>query len=293
MDTKAALLIILYNPKESDFAHLQKLASLYDGVVVDNSSQPLPQYSIGRFKYHCFGQNRGIAFAHNYGLRIIMQDPTITHVVILDQDSRVPTQYIPQIISYFQSINHEVGYLAALGPTIIQKYTQEVYQSAIFRDQYLTPQFIKRNEIIASGACISIEAFRNVGLEDERLFIDFVDSEWCFRAWNKGWKCGITPCLQLKHMVGRGELHIGSHIISLSAPFRYYYQYRNLLLLWRRKYVPIRFKINWTIKFILRFLYFPLFVNKGWQCWKFMYRGIWHGIMGKTGIAYFNNSKKS
>ena len=119
-----------------------------------------------------------------------------------------------------------------------------------------------------------------MGVFEDALFIDFVDDEWCWRAHTKGYVCGITPHISMAHTIGQKEMHIGKYVIGISAPFRYFYLYRNYLVLARRGYVPVQWKISYGVKFFARFFYFPFVVENGRECWKYMWRGIKEGIKG-------------
>lgn len=43
---------------------------------------------------------------------------------------------------------------------------------------------------------------RGGGINDDSLFIDYVDHGWCWRAESKGFVNGITPKIKLAHYVG-------------------------------------------------------------------------------------------
>lgn len=38
------------------------------------------------------------------------------------------------------------------------------------------------HHVMSSGSIIPLKKFREVGLYNDKLFIDFVESEWCWRA---------------------------------------------------------------------------------------------------------------
>ncbi len=221
--------------------------------------------------------NHGIAQAQNVALRNILAQSDVHYVVFLDQDSRFESDYPLQIAAAFAQAISQLPNIAALGPTVITNDTGQEYKSAFHKDEYLTADFILRRDIISSGCCISTDVLHDVGLMDEVLFIDFVDTEWGFRAQSKGYVVGITPRVKMKHKVGLGEIHIGKHIVSIAAPYRYYYQYRNFIILLKRAYVPIQFKISFGIKLLCRYFYLPFLISKGWESWKNMSRGILDG----------------
>ncbi|MBO7116779.1 MAG: glycosyltransferase family 2 protein [Prevotella sp.] len=276
---KTEIIIVLYHPTEEDITHIKELAETVEGVVVDNSDKPsVSGHQIGKMTYFSNGANLGIAEAQNIGLHHILENSDATHVVFLDQDSRVPVDFPQQMADAFQRIASKRR-LAILGPRIIHKESQEVYKSVIHHDTVTDDGwFIRRRDVISSGSCISREALDHVGFMDSSLFIDAVDYDWCWRAEAMGYECGITPHVTIRHQVGKKEFHIGKYLVIISAPFRYYYQYRNYFWLLRRKYVPLQWKIATGVKYTARFIYFPLLVKGGRDCWKHMCRGIKDGI---------------
>ncbi len=279
---KTALVIVLFHPTNDDILHLQHIAQLYEGAIVDNSEiQHFDSHQVHLMKYIFLGSNKGIAHAQNVGIRYVMEHVESEYIVFMDQDSRWEDNYVEKITIQHQALSQKGIQLSALGPTVYRRETEEEYQSVIHKKKFLNDDFILRKHIISSGCCIRSELFKEVGTFEDALFIDFVDDEWCWRAYTKGYVCGITPHVKINHAIGRKEIHIGKYVIIISAPFRYYYIYRNYLVLARRGYVPLQWKISYGIKFIARFFYFPILVDNGKECWKFMWRGIKDGLDGK------------
>lgn len=272
-----AVVIILFHPSPSDLEYIDHLAELYHCVVVDNSSQA-SMNETGKMKYiFNGGQNIGIATAQNDGIKYIIGQKDITHIVFLDQDSRVTDDYPQAIANEFDRLSKNAK-LAFLGPKVENIETREEYKSVIHHDQQTTEGFIPRREVISSGGCTTIECLKDIGLNDSGLFIDYVDFEWCWRAQSKGYVCGITPNLTITHHVGKNTINLWGYLIIISSPNRYFYQFRNYLWLVRRKYVPLQWKIATGIKCAARLIYFPLCIHTGVQCWKYMIKGIRAGI---------------
>ena len=121
---------------------------------------------------------------------------------------------------------------------------------------------------------------------DEKLFIDHVDTDWFLRAKSLGWRSyGICGAL-MEHTLGEQTLRIWWgrwRYIPRHQPFRYYYIYRNSLLLYRRKYLDQSCKQADIIRLIVMFLIFSLFGNQKLDNLRMTLRGIKDGISGKTG----------
>lgn len=255
-----AVIFVLYHPSTEDMQFVNHIGELYHTIVVDNTED-----------------NKGIAEAQNQGLQSLLGQKGITHVVFLDQDSRVADDY-PFAIAHEFDRTAQAQRLAILGPSVENAETGKEYRSVIHKDHVTDVDFIPRREIISSGSCTTIDCIKNIGLNDSRLFIDYVDFEWCWRANSKGYVCGITPQLSISHHVGRKTISLFGYLIIISAPGRYFYQFRNYLWLIRRKYVPLQWIIATGIKYAARLIYFPLCVPSGVACWKNMLKGIRAGL---------------
>ena len=200
-------------------------------------------------------------------------------MVFFDQDSDFTEKYVRSIVDEYERISTVRKNLFLLGPTVINKTNGEEYRSVIHSDKKADQGFIEKREIISSGSCVSVDKLNQVGVMDARLFIDYVDFEHCWRANSKGYVCGITQNVTLPHKVGNNELHFPhGYRVIISAPFRYYYQYRNWLWLCRKGYVPRQWKINTCIKFMSRMIYFPFVVNEWKSIEKNMFKGIHDGL---------------
>lgn len=276
---KVACIIIFYNPTAEDIAYATYMAEHWEGVIVDNSQNPcMPTEHVGKMAYICNGANLGIAEAQNIGIRHVLSYTASSHIVFFDQDSRVAVDYPQRMAKEFETVRSTVGNLVLLGPTVVRKDDGQEYRSAVHHYDCDRQGFSRRSHIISSGSCLLTEALNTVGLMESRLFIDYVDFEWCWRAINSGYSVGITSNVTLAHKVGQKELSIGRHKVIISAPTRYFYQYRNFLWLLRRKYVPLQWKLATGAKFCLRLFYLPFCVDKGLECWKNMLRGIKAGL---------------
>lgn len=273
-----SIIVVLYQPSPDDLNTIARLSNLYHVFAIDNSAKenvfPGPQELL---HYYFDGINKGIADAQNIGIGHLSDMKDITHVVFLDQDSRVSDDYPLAIAHEFDRIAQSKK-LSVLGPSVKNAETGEDYKSVIHKDHLTDMDFIPRREVISSGSCTTIDCLKDIGLNDARLFIDYVDFEWCWRANSKGYVCGITPNLHISHHVGQKTFSLLGYLIIISAPGRYFYQFRNYLWLVRRKYVPLQWKIAMGIKYAARFIYFPLCIPSGVACWKNMLKGIRAGF---------------
>ena len=276
---RIGVVIIVFHPNARLLeSKLKKLGNDVAVVVVDNTPNETINIEQANITYIPLYENTGIANAQNVGIGNLLERGC-THVVFFDQDSDFTEKYVRSIVDEYERISTVRKNLFLLGPTVINKTNGEEYHSVIHSDKKADQGFIEKREIISSGSCVSVDKLNQVGVMDARLFIDYVDFEHCWRANSKGYVCGITQNVTLPHKVGNNELHFPhGYRVIISAPFRYYYQYRNWLWLCRKGYVPRQWKINTCIKFMSRIIYFPFVVNEWKSIEKNMFKGIHDGL---------------
>ena len=280
MRESVAIVVVLYKAEMSVYHERLLEDEMVTLVVVDNTPDRDLALKKDRLIYVPLQRNMGIATAQNEGIRQA-ESLGCDYIIFFDQDSKIPERYSEGIIEEYKRIEQLIPNLFLLGPTIINGRTEEEYKSTIHKDIWMTEDFIRRREIISSGSCVSLRKIEEVGLNDDSLFIDYVDHEWCWRAESKGFVNGITLKIKLAHFVGQQEYRIFNQLVIISAPIRYYYQTRNYLWLLRRSYVPRQWKINHGIKLMIYPISFPFKV----RCWRAIYvqmfRGLKDGLLNK------------
>lgn len=285
MGNEVAVIIVLYNP---DLSSVKRTVSRLCGecrlILVDNSAiDNSAHFASSDCQYIPLMENKGIASAQNIGIAKA-KESGCSHVVFFDQDSAIETQFVGEIVEHYLLIEKDVNNLFLLGPTVYNEKTDEEYKSVFHKYETADNGFQQRREIISSGSCVALSKIDGIGGLDESLFIDAVDFEWCWRALSKGYVSGITDKIRLKHNVGQREVKIAGYSILISAPVRYFYQYRNYMWLCRRDYVPFAWKRNAGIKYFLRLFYFPIFVKAGFKIFKNMLKGISAGFKNDKSI---------
>lgn len=276
---RIGVVIVVFHPDEEAMkAKLLRLGTEVCIAVADNTPDAELHLSQANVTYIPLRRNTGIACAQNEGIRAL-EHSGCSHIVFFDQDSDFSESYVTAIVGEYERIESFRKNLFLLGPQVMNKESGEEYRSVIHAEAAADNGFVPKREIISSGSCVSVAKLKDVGVMQAEMFIDYVDFEHCWRAEWKGYVCGITKRVTLPHKVGSRELHFPhGYRVIISAPFRYYYQYRNYLWLCRKRYVPRQWKVNTGIKMLLRIFYFPFVVKEWRQIEKNMFKGILHGI---------------
>ena len=129
-------------------------------------------------------------------------------------------------------------------------------------------------------------ALDSIGLMDEGLFIDLVDTEWCLRAKSKGFHImGVGEAI-MTHTLGEQRKEVWflrQRSVPFHRPFRYYYMIRNSLLLYRRNYISWRWKLADGVKWFKILIFFCLAAPNRFACLNMMLLGMFDGFKGVSG----------
>lgn len=300
-ETKIIAIVITYQPCLDPLVNL--LNAIIDQVgsviIVDNGSDIdmslcLKQYSSRQVSVLRFGNNMGVAFAQNAGIKEAMQ-MNATHVLLLDQDSLPTADMVSVLMAAEQELIQAGEKVAAVGPrykihnTNISSFFVR-FGLFRFKKIYCTddscPAYIPADFLISSGCLISLKAIDKIGLMDESLFIDHVDTEWFLRAKYKGYSSFGVCNAVMDHKLGDYlfSFWFGSKkTLPVHNPLRQYYVFRNSILLYKRPYVSKKWIINDAIRLCLMFVLFSARVPPRVKYLTMMTKGIYDGLRGRTG----------
>lgn len=270
---KVGIIAILYNPNEKQLSHFIEFAKYYKVILVDNSDTDVKLDHIGDITYIPLYANKGIATAQNIGLKYAIESG-LEIFILFDQDSCAGVQYVKDIVREYEYIEKQDKSIMTLGPLLVDEINGTEYKNCMIKGA----QFSKVDAIMSSGSVLTLESIKNVGFMEEGLFIDLVDSEWCWRAISKGYSVYQTRKVSLKHSVGKKYIHIMGIPFYESASVRYYYQYRNMLYLIRRNYVPLNWKYKHGFRKLCELLIIPCIVEYKRNTLSNMLRGIKDGL---------------
>lgn len=280
-------IIVLYRPNLIALkSNIEQLLPQVDSILlIDNSGDGGDNKTVlninEKVTYISMGGNTGVAFAQNFGIRKAM-DKNATYILIMDQDSSPADEMVSKLKDGLLLLASKGYKISAIGPNAINLRTGVAYKPRLMKRVYFDElPIIKVSEIISSGSLILSDTFKEIGLMDEKLFIDGVDHEWCWRASKLGYCCAIVEEVELIHMLGEGDRKLLGIPVAITSAFRVYYQYRNYFYLLRKGYVPLYWKINNGIKYLVKAFYYPLFVKPRRAYFTNICRGIVSGIFVK------------
>lgn len=171
--------------------------------------------------YKHFGQNQGIAKRLNQAIEYAVLKGQ-KHLLMMDQDSSF---HSGDINKYLYHINeNKLERVAQFGVNCQPAFT-------LISN---TPE--KAISLITSGSVLVIDCIQQIGMFDEKLFIDFVDTEFSHRITNKGYINLQFTNILLNHNIGtkvegRSLVTFKKSLRIIHSPIRVYYIIRNGLYL--------------------------------------------------------------
>lgn len=284
--------IVSYHPAAGIIGNVAALLDQVDEVViVDNGSGDDTKVLLGKLGSYpkvgvIFNQNNlGIAAALNIGVK---HAKAAGHqwVATFDQDSKATPGMIETMLRTYDKYP-EKEEVAGLSP---RYQNQSTGQLATSRSKYSGSDALPYAEVLVvmtSGNLLKLSVFDEVGYFNEALFIDHVDTEFCLRCANKGYKILEAYDAILLHCIGFPAQHRilwKVKTTSNHSSLRRYYIARNSIYVYKQfAFTHPAWVIHDAIKFLKLMIMLVLFETERRQKLAAIFRGFFHGLSGRMG----------
>ena len=218
--------IILYEPDlDRILENVSAVSKQVDKIIiVDNCSNNIKEVKniLKNFVNICYVENEkneGIAVALNQILDISLKN-NIKWVLMIDQVCVVGEIFIKN-----SRIFMDYEDIAIITPAILDRndcYGELSWSGGV---SYV-------DECITSGSLMNLKICNQVGKFDEKMFIDYVDFEYCYRVKDRGYKILYNPESVLLHQLGDGEVKkiLGKpFFVAHHNPIRHFFLVRNCI----------------------------------------------------------------
>jgi rhamnosyltransferase len=246
-----------------------------EGEATDNRNLFVSLTELHKIVFIKNKTNEGIGKSLNIAFEMAV-DAGFDWMLTMDQDSGFKENgFFKLAESKFNDNN-----IAIIGASVHQQipFTKQVdadFNSAVF--------------LITSGNLVRISAWKKLGGYNEKLFIDEVDTDFCLRMQNNGFKILSTTTNFLQHKLGNqfeANIPFSKRVwpIGIHAPFRMYYMARNGLYMIKNyafshpKYALYRMK-----SFMAKFLFILFFYPKKAQYLNCFFSGVTDFMRSKYG----------
>lgn len=287
---KLAVILVNYNGKQYNEACIESLLKQRGGcetkiVIVDNASQDDSMQII----QECFGgdsrietilldDNYGFSYANNIGIRRAGEWGA-DYVLLLNNDTEVREDLLSELLAcadrhpnsmvapkiYYSDHRNVIWSAGGSVSPIIRKVRH------IGLDQEDTGQFDQERRIgFATGCCLLLPkaVIDRAGFLDERFFLYYEDTEYCFRLQKMGIEIWYCPQAQLYHKVGASSQ-------GADSPLCAYYIARNWPLC-NREHLGARYPVFTMYYAINRTVCCLLWLFRGKRD---LVRATWRGIV--------------
>lgn len=240
-ENSCCCIIITYNIGEKLGECFFSIQNQVDEVIiVDNGSdnQTIDYILYLKKKYNITvifnKENMGIAYALNQGANYAI-NKKYKWLLTMDNDSEAASDMIQVMLDTYNNLESEdkkkvVGIFPEKTEKRLKRFINE-------GEDYYNRDFIYVISDITSGNLLKSEIFEKAGFFEEKLFIDYVDHEFCYRIFNDGYKMIKVRNAVLLHSLGRTKekKFLWKNIIYTNhSSLRKYYMTRNRFYTWKK-----------------------------------------------------------
>ena len=250
---KNCAIVVTFRPDIAEFrTNLEQLKTQVNKVfVIDNTPNQDPIYLelqklLSQETFVDFvqivqnGKNLGIAKALNQGISLALEQK-FDYISTFDQDSQAENGMILNLLNFIENSTNKF-----------------IIVSPESTDKFETTKHLERPELvdktITSGMTFAKVVIEKCGLMNEKLFIDYVDFEFCLRFQKMQGNIYTIPGPKLRHSLG--DLSEFKFLNKTFWPtnhsaFRRYFITRNRIFVWIKYF---RFFPKWVLRDIKFFV---------------------------------------
>ncbi|TQJ33074.1 glycosyltransferase [Arthrobacter sp. SLBN-122] len=237
-----AAIVTSFNPSVDLISHVSDLRKLVTHILVvdDGSSQDaspiLRTLEEDGVDVVLLPQNSGIANALNEGIRRARTLWGPDWILTMDQDSALGNNYVQNALRSFQNATEKGMRVGLVSPESHNAKPVKVLNGS--------QDVIQAFDPMQSGCLIPVAVLDEVGLFDESLFIDCVDTDFNLRIRAAGYSTPVGSGCNIEHSLGETRpmtimgrpVRVGGRSLQIihHSPVRVYYITRNIWIIVRR-----------------------------------------------------------
>lgn len=284
---KAHAIIVTYYPDVNQLAKMVKTLrrANVDIIIVDNSESTNELDFDECVELICLGDNIGIAAAQNIGIRHALAAGSEA-IIFFDQDSCIQLELLTVLL---RALDTPKALIVA--PVFFDERRGFEYpairvdrwgrRTKVYPSTYNSPTSV--DIIISSGSAVNRAAFDAVGLMDESLFIDYVDTEWSLRARSCNVPIKVLPQARMLHSIGDDSINLFFARVPIHSAHRRYYRVRNALFLLGMPHIPKLLALREVLFAFIHQSIILLAVSGRRQYLRYFFKALADGVRGKKG----------
>jgi len=209
--SNVAGLVVLFEPDQQVLEKINRYLFQVDFLfVVDNTESLKKDFVkhalIGQqnIKYIANGKNLGIANALNVGANLALE-AGYQWLLTMDQDSCVPAQMVGNLLDAINNYPN-LDQIGIMSPAhmLIDGQIDTSIRDLLKKNKEIVVEAVT---VMTSGNLLNLKVYSTVGPFIDKLFIDYVDVEYCLRLNKKGYKVLVASNIILEHSLGNISVH--------------------------------------------------------------------------------------
>ena len=291
--SKISAIVVVYKPPLDAVENIKKILSMLESVIVvinEATSEFIERLKETNAVIINNNSNVGLSTALNIGIKYALLTKKSENIILFDQDSCPDDDMVNNLMRSREILETKSTKLCIVGPDTIDikrtNFQGEGEGRGFGYDK-------KVASLITSGVLLSAKIVSIVGLMNEEYFIDCIDHDYSFRASSKGILIYKIADAKLTHNLG----DFNFNFIKISKPMhintiRHYYIIRNSILLVKKPYSPLKWKIIEAFKILRRVVAYPILSKNKMESATYVIQGLIDGIKGVTGVKKFRTGSK-
>lgn len=289
-NTNCVAIVVTYNPNVKVAHNLRELSKQISRIIViDNGSEKkkinglCEQFSSDKnIEFIFFNENCGIAKALNRGIDLAIKEGYLL-AFTFDQDSCITENFINSMLDTYNFLElNSTSNLALISPNFVLSNPEKTIKSECLH------KVKSIDSAMTSGNLLNLNILQSrIPLFNEKLFIDYVDHDFCLSLLDTGYKLFESENSYLIHQLGNYSAHKLFGIVIKTTNHnatRRYYMARNRVFIYK-KYFKKHSK--WVIKdgycFIKELCKIVLFEKNKRKKLGLTLKGITDGVLNKFG----------
>ena len=182
--------------------------------------------------------NTGWSGGNNLGLRAALQDGCDCFWLV-NNDVTVSHDSLSELVRAAGAHGSEYGFLGCLveyaepsdwyqyaGTTVDDEHGLPAKQARLRSELAQPPDLIDVHYVYGCALFVHRRVIDDIGLIDDRYYLNYDETDWCYRGATAGWKSAIVTRASVRH---KGSATIGGS----ESPLNVYFMTRNALLFTR------------------------------------------------------------
>lgn len=245
--------------------------------------------------YIDMGGNRGLGAALNMGFSIAAREG-IDYLVTFDQDSFASGDLIAKLNQSMVAAQAKNSHTVAVSPSFFDRRQDEVVRFPFYKTERhkIVPVFessdvdglVDADTLITSGMMVSVPAWLSGMKYNEGMFVDYTDTEWCFRAKSQGYSLYGSTRIEMGHALSDAPpiKFFGLSFFRYS-PIRRYFYFRNTVAVVMMPHTSVAWKKRLLMGLVLRFFVNLTIDKQRKKSFTMMVRGVLHALKKQLGGA--------